>query len=239
MSVLKTAPIPEIYYPESDGKPMAETDTHVKLMSQLREALELYYQHDPTVYVSANILLYYVQGNPKKRVSPDVFVAKGRPKGNRRVYKLWEEGAPPSVVIELGSKETWREDQYEKWRLYEQLSVQEYYLFDPEYNYLVEPLLAWHLMEDGQYRLMKIKKGRIKSPVLGLDLVDTGETLRLYNPVTKQFLPTMAELDAARQAAEAARQEAERRAHAEAKARHQVEAELVRLREELARLRGA
>ncbi|HEX4950436.1 MAG TPA: Uma2 family endonuclease [Blastocatellia bacterium] len=232
MSVLKTAPIPEIYYPESDGKPMAETDTHVKLMAHLREALDLYYQDDPNVYVSANILLYYVQGNPKKRVSPDVFVAKGRPKGNRRVYKLWEEGVPPTVIIELGSKETWREDQYEKWRLYEQLGVQEYYLFDPEYSYLVEPLIGWHLMDDGQYRLLKVKKGRIKSDALGLELVDTGQTLRLYNPETKQFLPTMAELDAAREQAEA-------RVRAEAEARQKAEAEIARLQAELAKLRQA
>ena len=230
MSLLKTAPIPQIYYPESDGEPMAETDTHVKLMARLRESLDRYYQADPKVYVSANLFIYYVQGNPKKRVAPDIFVVQGVPKGDRRVYKLWEEGTPPCLVIELGSKGTWREDQYEKWRLYEKLGVQEYYLFDPEYNYLVEPFIAWHLMEDGQYRLMKVKKGRIKSQVLGLELVDTGETLRRYDPATAQFLPTPAEL-------EVARQQAEMRANAEREARQQAEAELAHLRKELARLR--
>ncbi len=237
MSLVKTAPIPEIYYPESDGKPMAETDTHVKLMANLRETLDEYYQHDPNVYVSANILLYYVQGNPKKRVSPDVFVAHGVPKGDRRVYKLWEEGKPPSIVIELGSKGTWQEDQYEKWRLYESLGVREYYLFDPEYNYLVEPLIAWHLMDDGEYKLIKVKKGRIKSHVLGLELVDTGKTLRLYHPTTKQFLPTRAEMDAALKQTEVALKQAEARAEVEAKARQQAEEELAQLRKELARLR--
>jgi Uma2 family endonuclease len=230
MSLLKAEPIPEIYYPGSDGKPMAETDTHALLMIDLRKTLEEFYRDDPNVYVSANLLLYYVPGNTHKRVAPDVFVAHGVPKRTRRVYKLWEEGRPPSLVIELGSKETWKEDRHEKWRLYSQLGVREYYLFDPEYSYLEEPLMAWHLMADGQYRQMKVKKGRIKSKVLGLELVDTGQTLRLYDPGTGQFLLTPDETARARQQAEA-------RAQAEAQARQQAEAELARLREELAQLR--
>ncbi len=193
MSLLKTAPIPTIYYPESDGEPMAETDVHMKLMANLRSSLERHYQEDSLVYISANLFIYYVQGDTSKRVAPDVFVVTGVSKGDRRVYKLWEEGQPPSLVIELSSRKTWREDMFTKFPLYAKLGVQEYYIFDPEYDYLPEPLVGWYLKK-GQYYPLKLKKGRLSSQVLGLDLVDTGETLRLWNPQTGEFLPTTDEL---------------------------------------------
>lgn len=122
----------ELYYPESDGQPVAETDIHRNLMAELIGELEAFYQHDPTVYVSGNLLLYYEKGNTKKNVSPDVFVVKGIPKEERRVYKLWEEGKAPDVVFELSSRRTWGDDLQKKWRLYARLGVQEYYIFDPE-----------------------------------------------------------------------------------------------------------
>ena len=50
------------------------------------------------------MLLYYVEGNPSACVAPDVFVVKGVPKQERRIYKLWEELQPPTVVFEITSR---------------------------------------------------------------------------------------------------------------------------------------
>jgi Uma2 family endonuclease len=50
-----------------------------------------------------NLLLYYIEDNPRRNVSPDVFVVRGAGNHQRRVYKLWEEGRPPDVVIEISS----------------------------------------------------------------------------------------------------------------------------------------
>ena len=215
MSVRKPIHMLDIEYPETDGKPMAETDVHRQLLTDLIFTLTNFFRDEPDVYVSGDLLLYYVEGDPKKRVAPDVFVVRGVSKRQRRIYKLWEEGRPPDVVIELSSRQTWREDLQVKWRLYEQLGVQEYFIFDPEYDYLDEALVAYRL-EDGQYLPLEVKDKRVRSEVLGLELVDTGETLRLFDPQTGQFLPTAME---------------------EAEARRQAEAEAARLREELARLR--
>jgi len=176
-------------YPESDGKPMAETDIHAELLINLRVALDHYFRNDPNVYVSGNLLVYYVEGNPAKCFAPDVFVVCGVPKGQRRIYKLWEEGVAPQIVIELTSRKTWREDLQTKWDLYRELGVQEYFIFDPEYDYLDDPLVGYRL-ENGKYAALDINDGRIKSEVLGLELVDTGQTLRLFDPATGQFLPT-------------------------------------------------
>ncbi len=176
-------------YPESDGKPMAETDTHANLLMNLRLSLDNYFRDDSNVYVSGNLLVYYAEGNPSKCVAPDVFVVRGVSKGQRRIYKLWEEGVAPQIVIELTSRKTWKEDLQTKWRLYEELGVQEYFIFDPEYDYLDDPLIGYKL-EAGKYAELEIKDGRVKSEELGLELVDTGETLRLFDPNSNQLLPT-------------------------------------------------
>jgi len=196
---------------------MAETDVHIQLMSELRFTLLDFYRNESDVYVATNLLLYYVEGEPRRRVAPDVFVVRGVANRQRRIYKLWEEGRPPGFVIELSSRQTWREDLQEKWRLYEQLGVREYFIFDPEYDYLDTPLVGYRLAADGRYAALEVENNRLHSETLDLDLVDTGETLRLFDPRTNQFLPTPLE---------------------EAKARRQAEAEAASLREELARLRG-
>ncbi|MBL8187004.1 MAG: Uma2 family endonuclease [Acidobacteria bacterium] len=176
-------------YPESDGKPMAETDIHRRLLTTLVFTLETHFQNEPDVYASGNLLVYYVEGNPAKCFAPDVFVVRGVPKGERRIYKLWEEGVAPQIIIELTSRKTWKEDLQTKWRLYEELGVQEYFIFDPEYDYLDDPLVGYRL-ENGKYVELEIKDGRAKSEVLGLELVNTGETLRLFDPNSNQVLPT-------------------------------------------------
>jgi Uma2 family endonuclease len=96
-----------IEYPESDGQPMGETDTHRKLMIDLIEALKTYFANEPEVYVSSNLMYYYEENNPKVSISPDVFVVRGVAKHERWIYKFWEEPVP-QVVVEISSKKTQR-----------------------------------------------------------------------------------------------------------------------------------
>jgi Uma2 family endonuclease len=198
MSLTNLAQAISTIYPESDGKPMAETDIHRQLLSDLVFTLDTFFQNRRDVYVSGNLLIYYVEGDPKKRIAPDVFIVRGVEKRPRRIYKLWEEGVAPQVVIELTSRQTWREDLQEKWRLYEQLGVEEYFIFDPEYDYLDDPLVGYRL-KDGKYKVMGARDHRMRSKVLGLELVDTGETLRLFDPTNGKFLPSMEESAGAQQ----------------------------------------
>lgn len=244
MSLQTKARPQEIIYPESDGKPMAETDVHRNLMAELIEELEIFFLEDPQVYVSGNLLLYYEEGNPKKRFAPDVFVVRGVPKHERRIYQLWNEGRAPDVVFEISSRGTWGEDLQKKFQLCARLGVREYFIFDPEYDYLYQPLLAFRL-EDGLYEELTVREGCVMSESLGLELVDTGQTLRLRNPQTGRFLPTRAELEAERQQAEtranaeaSARQQADIRANAEASARQQAEIRALAAEAELAQLRA-
>jgi Uma2 family endonuclease len=235
MSVGKHKLMAEIDYPESDGKPMAETDFHLRLIFDLYGALRDFFRRDELVYVGSNLLLYYVEGDPTKSVAPDVFVARGVGKHNRRIYKLWEEKRAPSVVIEVSSRKTKDEDLKWKKQLYAWLSVNEYFIFDPEYK-LKPPLRAYRL-RGKEYVEEAVTGGRVMSEELGLELVNTGQTLRLCDPRTGHFLLTPQEEAAARReaenraaSAEAAQSEAEARAAS-------AEAELARLRADLARLK--
>lgn len=183
----------EIYYPETDGKPMGETDFHIILINELFQILKNYLKNEKDVRVFSDIMFYYEEGNPNKVVAPDLMIVKGIGKHLRRTFKLWEEKSP-DVIIEISSRTTWKEDFQKKFILYQTIGVKEYYIFDPEYKYLAEPLVAYHL-KNGEFQEVKLKRGRVFSPALGLEIVDTGETLRLFNPKTKSFLPTMVELE--------------------------------------------
>ena len=236
MSRLKKAFAETIDYPESDGKPMGETDTHVDLIINLRLALRRFFRRKRDVYVSGNMMMYYVEGDPTKSVSPDVYVVKGVRKGQRRTYKIWEEGHAPDVVFEISSRKTRRQDLDEKVRLYAELGVKEYFIFDPEYPKRRKPLNAYRLTPSGYVEVL-VSGGRVMSEALGLELVDTGETLRLFDPKARRFLPTEDEESQARLEVERKlRAEIEAR-RAEAEARQQAEAELARLRQEIERLR--
>jgi Uma2 family endonuclease len=215
-------------------------------------ALQNHFAESPEVYISGNNFLYWQEGVRKAVVSPDVYVVFGVEKRQRDLYKLWEEGQTPAVVFEFTSRKTRTEDIYDKLPVYEKvLRVPEYFLFDPTGDYLYPPLQGFRL-RDGEYVAMEMAGSRLHSDQLGLDLVWEGETVRLFDPKTGDWLRTPAEefqrAEEARQlAAEAemrAREatqranEAELRAQAEAQARQDAEAEAQRLRAELEALRA-
>lgn len=216
MSASRSDLLAAVYYPETDGKPMAETDRHRQSMVDLIESLKNFFAGEDEVYVSGNLLLYYIPGNTRKSLAPDVFVVRGVPKQQRRTYKLWEERVP-IVVIEVSSRETKKEDLGRKKELYEQFGVPEYFIFDPEYK--LKPAFRAFRLKAGQYVEVAIAGGRIPSAELGLELVDTGRTLRLFNPRTGEILFTPEEEAEARLGALLRAEHAEERAeHAEERA---------------------
>ena len=189
-----------ITYPTSDGKPMAETDIHRRLMTELIAALQAFYADEPSVYVSGNLLLFYEEGNRRKHLSPDVFVVPGVGKHERDNYLLWEEGCGPRFVIELTSSSTRREDTSKKFELYrDTLKVREYFLFDPMGDYLNPSMQGWRL-RGGVYHPIREVDGRLPSLTTRLHLERDGNELRLWNPVTGQRLPTPQEALAEAQA---------------------------------------
>jgi Uma2 family endonuclease len=186
----------EVEYPESDGRPMAETDLHRDEMVYLIEALQEHFAGVPDVYVSGNLLLYYVEGDPRSSVSPDALVARGvdHAKERRRIYKLWEEGQAPCCVFEVTSTKTRREDLGRKKDLYERLGVAELFLYDPMEEYL-QPTLQGFRLADAEYRPIEPERdGSLFSRSLGLTLKLEAPGIRLIDPRTGERLLRRSEL---------------------------------------------
>jgi hypothetical protein len=232
---------PDIEYPTSDGRPMAETDHHRDLMVEGIETIKLACGSDPSFYVSGSILVFYERGNRRKHVAPDFFAVRGVHNHPRDHYLIWLEGKAPEVAIEYTSKTTRKEDEKTKFVLYrDRLRVQEYFLFDPFGDYLKPPFQGYRL-KGNRYVKIRPMAGRLPSEVLGLHLERHGDRLRFYDPATGRWLPTP---DEARQQAEVARQQAEA-AHLRAEAEQmraeaalqQAEAEKQRAEAENERLR--
>jgi Uma2 family endonuclease len=216
---------------------MAETDVHIDQIIALREGLRAYFHDRPDVYVSGCMMFYSTEGEWEDCVSPDLFVVFGIPNHQRRVYKLWEEGKVPNLVVEVTSKKTKGDDLLIKRDLYEQIGVPEYVLYDPTGDYLRPPLQVFHLVQ-GRYVPQAVPGGRLRSIALNLEWRAEEGRLRLFDPRRGEYLLSPEEEFLARCQAEARAEAAESRAEAEAQARIAAEAELARLREELARLRG-
>ncbi len=177
-------------YPESDGQPMTGGDLNRYLMEDTEFVLRRHFR-DQEVYVSANLFIYYTQGEPDDRVAPDVFVAKGVAQHPRESYLLWNQGIVPQVVFEFVSKSSRLKDRGPKLGLYAALGVREYYAFDPTGEWQTPNLRCFRLNGD-LFEELAAPAG-VHSEELGLDLVVRGPQLRFRRPGEEAFLRTAEE----------------------------------------------
>ena len=205
-------------YPESDGKPMADTDLHLYWIKRVQDMLETYFSQHPEVYISGNIMMYDIEGPMRTAVSPDILVAFGLGQKFRRTYKVWEEGKPPDFVMEFSSKRTYRNDLDEKMALYARMNIPDYFLYDPDRRYLPAPLMGFRLVEGTYVEIAPDVHGRVHSETLNLDFALLDDGLAIYDPQAQRWLQTAAE-------------KAEERAK-------RAETEIERLQAEIARLKA-
>ena len=182
----------EIFYPESDGQPMAETDLHAETMNRILDKLRYRYVGQQ-VYISGNVFLYYIEGDPRKCLTPDIFVVLGLKPGHRDTYLLWLEGKPPTVVFEVTSKTTRSVDESLKPDIYRRIGVAEYFMFDPTADYLIPPLRGYRLTPEGYVRIEPNLKGQMECAQLGLLLEIDGPDLLLRDCLTGLPLETRSE----------------------------------------------
>ena len=219
-----------VEYPESDGKPMGESTLHIRTAIDAITPLQDRHRGRLDAFVGGNLMMFFEEGNPRRYVSPDVFVAFGVPsEPPRATWKVWEEGKLADFVLEVTSKTTRGNDEGSKKRLYQRLEVSEYWQFDPTGDYLNPKLKGQRLGSGGRYvgiALEEFGEGlRGHSAVLGLELRLEDDRLRFFDPEAGEYLLTseekeavirkqgaaMAELNRARLAAERRVAELERR----------------------------
>src|SRR5437660_7693745 len=143
----------QVLYPESDGEPMGEGDLHRWWSNRIIERLDRHFGGQD-VYVTGNMMIYYVEGEPEYCICPDVFVVKRCPRHPRVVYKVWEEGKVPDFALETSSEYTYGIDRRLKRQLYSELGIGEYVLYDPTGARLTPALQAFSLVK-GIYKPMK------------------------------------------------------------------------------------
>ena len=219
-------------YPYEDGEPMAESEHQLVAIMYMVAALKTWFAEAPTVYVGGDMFIYYREGYPSRVVAPDVFVVFGAEGTHKRLrWRVWDEGGTlPSFVLEVGSESTWREDAGAKRILYADLGIEEYWRLDPQEGKLFSPILVGERLVDEEYQPIDVSQddsGNLRghSQVLGLDIcVGPDGEPRLYDPDAGQWLNSLLEETVARRQAEAAQQ--------------QAEAEIRRLREQLAKLQA-
>ena len=223
-----------IVYPDSDCEPMAENDHQLTAMLDAISMLRAWYADLEDVYAGGDMLMYYRMNDNETRVAPDVFVVFGVESRHKRdSWIVWREGKAPDIVMELASGSTWRRDMRKKRDIYAEMGVTEYWRFDPTSSYFSPPLIGERL-SGGQYAVIDLSTGddsilRGHSAVLALDVcVLPDGNLRLYDPVSQQWLRTHGESEAALRQAEAA-------VERETAARQAAEEELRMLREQLQR----
>ena len=188
-------------YPESDGKPMAETPIHWHATVDAAQPLQEFYRDRADVYVGSDMMMYYREGDIRACVSPDVFVAFEAPKlPERRVWRTWVEGKLADFVLEITSLGTRRVDEVTKKALYAELGIREYWQFDPEGDYLEPMLQGRRLGSDGEYRTLVLEQRNgalCHGSLLGLELRLEGERLRFFDPRRGEYLLTSREKEEA------------------------------------------
>ncbi|WP_337173306.1 Uma2 family endonuclease [Paludisphaera sp.] len=195
-------------YPDSDGEPMSDNTVQFRWIVLIKEGLEYLFRDRPDVFVAGDLLWYYEEGIPRSRIAPDTMVVFGRPKGDRGSYRQWEEGGvAPQVVVEILSPSNRVFEMTRKFRTYDDLGVEEYYVYDPG-----EGVLQVWLRRDGRLQEVVETDGWV-SPRLGVRFVpgEGPESLKLYHPDGSPFR-TALEMQEATAQAERRALAAERRA---------------------------
>lgn len=242
---------PTIYiegYPCEDKEPMPATEFHGMQMHTLFDQFLRYFQGDDNIHVGMDNFIYYREGDLRKVVAPDVYVVLGASRYPlRRSFYTWAEGVVPTVVFEFLSDATESEDRNEKVGVYlRDIGVSEYFIHQPDMERPIE-FRGWRRSPGGTIAeiVPDVDEGLFSE---SLNLYFRWEAqqetqIRLLRPYLPDGTPITTSTEEhqlrmeehqLRMAAEVRANAAETLASEEAHRRREVEAELERLRAQLA-----
>jgi Uma2 family endonuclease len=204
------------------GDKVPQTEAHFRLVFSLADLLLRRYQAREDVLVLGDVQIYWdVPGLAK--TSPDIAVVPGIRKNRvrrSRVFEVAEEGARPCLIIEVvsDSDAAMRRNDYEKKvEIYQRVGVREYLIFDQPFTERGRfQMTGYRLGTGGRYRRIEPDaQGRLLSETTGLLFgVTEDDSLLVADAGTGEPLRTSLQ---------------------EVEARRAAEAEIARLRAELAR----
>ena len=172
------AQLTTINYPESDGKPMADNTKQFHWITVIKQNLDWLFAQDPQVFIAGDLFWYPVEGRPNIVTAPDVLVVFGRLKGDRGSYKQWEENnIAPQVVFEILSPSNSKTEMEKKLIFYDRYGVEEYYIYDPDY----QQLEGWLRGDNNSLENIPTIFNWV-SPRLGIRFEQSEQELKLYRP---------------------------------------------------------
>jgi hypothetical protein len=125
-----------------------------------------------------------------------VYLAFGRPKGDRPSYKQWEEGdVPLTVAFEILSPDNTVFEMADKLAFYDEHGVEEYYVYDPDKNRLMI------CMRRGEALRRVWQVAGFVSPGRGIRFHLSGPEMVVFRPDGRPFR-TFEEVEAERVATE-------------------------------------
>jgi Uma2 family endonuclease len=147
-----------------------ETERHVLQMYLLTESLRLAWADRTDVFIGGNMFVYFSPDQVRTADfrGPDVFVAQGVERRERKSWVVWQEGKAPDLVIELLSESTARQDKTTKKRIYQDtLRVPQYVWYDP----FSAELAGFALVQGVYEEIPPDERGGVPCLGLGLSLV--------------------------------------------------------------------
>jgi Uma2 family endonuclease len=198
---------PQIHYPDSDGKPMAENTIQFRWITTIQGNLDLLFNSRPDVFVAGDNYWYPVKAKPKLCTAPDIYVVFGLQKGDRGSYKQWEENdIPLSVVFEILSPSNSFSELLDKFEFYQKYGVQEYYIIDPKPQHI-----KLDIFEREHDRLQaRHPLTEWVSPLMGVRFAVTPGNVELCYPDGRPFLSFVELGERQKQIEEALKTERER-----------------------------
>lgn len=218
-----------------------EGDRHFKPKVRALDALRGYFtRRKRKIYLAAELPIYYPA---EPRFAPDLLAVLDVDDHERDKYVVSAEGRGLDWVMEVHVGGDRKKDAELNVARYARLQIPEYFLYDRARN----RLLAYRL-EGGARAFIMIepRRGRYESRVLGLEIEVAKDRLRFYDGTallleSDELITRLEEMveEARRRAEQEVRraEEEARRANEEARLRAEAEAEVQRLRDELARLK--
>jgi len=181
----------ELLYPDSDGKPLADNTTQLRLIFTIKGGLDALFKDRADVFIAADLLWYPMQLTQQQikeleepqRQAPDVMVVLGRPKGERGSYQQWlEDNIAPQVAFEILSPGNTKQEMETKFNFYQKHGIEEYYLYDPKNN----RLQGWQRKGKNLTAITPMKGW--KSPRLGITFSTSEGELVLFHPDGERFV---------------------------------------------------
>ncbi|MDQ2730635.1 MAG: Uma2 family endonuclease [Armatimonadota bacterium] len=173
---------------------MGESEPQDRLLRYLMDVLEWLYRSEGW-YIARNLNLYRVRQRREKPIAPDVAVFKGVVLTHEpeEYIRSWTVETPddiaPSVVFEIASDKTWRQDVRLKPPIYAAMGVPEYFFYDSRptrkrgvgHRPGAVRLRGWFAQHGEAVAMTPDERGWLWSDELDSWLAPDGPLLRLYD----------------------------------------------------------